>query len=106
MTPRALLVAGLLWGDEGKGATVDALTHRFNAGLIVRYNGGSQAGHNVVLPDGRQHCFSQFGSGTFYPGVKTHLSRFMLVNPMNMSNEYAHLHELGIHDAWERTTVD
>lgn len=99
------MVAGLAFGDEGKGATVDFLTQIHNAGLVVRYNGGSQAGHNVVTSDGRWHTFSQFGSGTFHPGVKTHLSEYMLVNPENMMRENAHLHELGIHDAIERLTV-
>ena len=103
---RAFLVAGLAWGDEGKGATVDYLTWKHNADLVVRYNGGSQAGHNVVTPDGRHHTFQQFGSGMFHPGVRTHLSRFMLINPMNMMREEEHLREVGITDAWQRTTVD
>lgn len=103
---RAYLVAGLGYGDEGKGATVDFLAREYGAGLIVRYNGGAQAAHNVVQPDGRQHTFAQFGSGMFHPGVRTHLSRFMLVNPINQMREEQALREVGITDAWERTTVD
>lgn len=87
-------VVGLSFGDEGKGSTVDWLVRRHNAGLVVRFNGGAQAGHNVVLPDGKHHCFSQFGSGTF-AGANTLLSRFMLVNPQSFLREDAHLRELG-----------
>src|SRR5215472_8223796 len=61
---RAIITVGLGFGDEGKGATVDYLTRHFGADLVVRYCGGSQAGHNVQLPDGRRHTFSQFGAGT------------------------------------------
>jgi len=98
-------VAGLMYGDEGKGSVVDALVRHSKADLVVRYNGGPQAGHNVVTPEGHHHCFSQFGSGTFVPGVRTHLSRFMLVNPANMNREEAHLCQLGVRDAYDRTSV-
>jgi hypothetical protein len=50
---RAVITVGLGFGDEGKGATVDFLTRALEADLVVRYCGGSQAGHNVELPDGR-----------------------------------------------------
>lgn len=105
MEKTAFLVAGLAYGDEGKGATVDFLARQHNAGLVVRYNGGAQAAHNVVLPDGKHHTFSQFGAATFVPGVRTHLSRFMLVNPLNMFPEEENLRKLGIRDAWQRLTV-
>ena len=100
------LVAGLGYGDEGKGSIVDYLVKREKARTVVRYNGGAQAGHRVVLPDGREHIFSQFGSGTLTPGVATHLSRFMLVEPMGMMREHEHLESLGCYDAFRRTTID
>ena len=88
------VVIGLNYGDEGKGAAVDWLCHGavsgdrncgdyYEAGsaAVVRFNGGAQAGHTVVTPDGRRHVFSQFGSGTF-AGCPTILSRFMMVNPI------------------------
>lgn len=104
---KAYIVAGLAFGDEGKGTTVEYLVRQHNAKLVVRYNGGPQAGHNVVLSNGIHHTFSQFGSGSFVNGVRTHLSRFMLVNPLNMELEAWHLRsECGISDIWERTTVD
>ena len=103
---RVYLVAGLGFGDEGKGTIVDFLTRSTGAHLVVRYNGGAQAAHNVVLPDGTSHCFSQFGSGSFVPRVQTHLSRHMLVNPLTMNHEGSHLLSLGVRDIWDRVTVD
>ena len=102
----AWLVADLGFGDAGKGSCVDFLVRAYNAHTVVRYNGGAQAGHNVVTPDGRQHVFAQFGSGTFVPGVRTHLSRYMLVNPVSLLAEEEHLSHLGVSDAFQRTTID
>ena len=101
-----ILVAGLGFGDEGKGGVVDFLTRKHDAKLVCRYNGGSQAAHNVITPDGRHHTFSQFGSGTFVEGCRTHLSRFMLVQPGSMLSEARHLGEVGVSDAFDRVTVD
>lgn len=102
---RAILVAGLGFGDEGKGSITDYLCRKYESKLVVRYNGGAQAAHNVVLADGRHHCFSQWGSGTF-AGAKTYLSRYMLVNPTFMLPEGEHLVSLGVTDAFERMFID
>lgn len=72
---------------------------------VVRFNGGPQAAHNVVLPDGRHHTFASFGSGTFVPGVRTHLSKHVLVNPISVFAEEAHLAGLGVVDALDRLTI-
>lgn len=84
---RALIVAGLGFGDEGKGSVVDWLVRRHDAELVVRYNGGPQAAHHVVLADGRVHCFAQLGAGALLPGVRTFLSRYMLVDPLALQAE-------------------
>ena len=89
------VVVGLGFGDEGKGTTVDRLTRARKAKLVVRYNGGAQAGHNVVTSDGRHHCFSQWGSGTF-AGAPTLLSRYMMVNPIFALSEAKRLEGSGI----------
>lgn len=102
---QALIVTDLGYGDAGKGTTVDFLARQKET-VVVRYNGGPQAAHNVVTPDGRHHTFAQFGSGSFTPGVRTHLSRFMLLNPLNMFPEAEHLMALGVRDIWQRVTVD
>lgn len=103
---KVVILAGLGFGDEGKGSICDYLTRSMGSKLTVRYSGGAQCGHHVVLPDGRHHCFSQFGSGSFVPGVGTHLSRHMLVNPISMLSEAKHLIQIGLTDIWERMSVD
>lgn len=103
---QAILLADLGFGDAGKGTITDFLTRRCAARTIVRYNGGPQAAHNVVCADGRHHTFSQFASGMFLPGTSTLLSRFMLLNPLNMLKEARHLHSCGIPDALQRVQID
>jgi adenylosuccinate synthase len=103
---RHWIVAGLGYGDEGKGTITDYLCAREEAGLVVRFNGGCQAGHNVITDDDRHHCFSQFGSGMLRPGVRTFLSRFMMVEPLALAAEAEHLTKLGIPDALDRIVVD
>jgi adenylosuccinate synthase len=102
----AILIADLGYGDAGKGSIIDALARETGAHTVVRYNGGAQAAHNVITPDGRQHTFSQFGSASFVPGVRTHLSRYMIVHPFAMLAEERHLHGLGVRDAFARTSIE
>jgi len=90
------IATGLGWGDEGKGSVIDALCRYSDIDYVVRYNGGSQAAHNVCLPDGRHHTFAQFGSGSFVPGVATILSHHMMVNPLSFMVEREVLHSKGI----------
>jgi adenylosuccinate synthase len=105
-----VIVADLGYGDAGKGTVVDWLcsprSGPYGVHTVVRFNGGAQAGHNVVTTDGRHHSFAQFGSGTFTPGVRTHLSRFMLVDPLALAAEATHLAAVGVPDALARLTID
>jgi adenylosuccinate synthase len=107
MTARreAHLVVDLGFGDAGKGTFTDWLVRRHGAHLVVRFNGGAQAGHNVVTEDGRHHTFAQFGAGSFVPGVRTHLARPTVLHPLAMLVEARHLARKGVPDALERTTV-
>lgn len=100
---KATIVSGLGFGDEGKGSIVDWLCRNQKGSLIVRFNGGAQAAHNVVTPAGVHHTFRQFGSGSLVPGVKTHLSRFMLVNPLALWVEAG---ELSVKSPLEPITID
>ncbi|HEY5985380.1 MAG TPA: adenylosuccinate synthetase, partial [Streptosporangiaceae bacterium] len=103
-----LIVVDLGYGDAGKGTVVDWLCSRQGAPVhsVIRFNGGAQAAHNVVTPDRRHHAFSQFGAGTFTPGVRTHLSRFALVDPLALAAEAQHLAVAGVRDALGRLTAD
>ncbi|WP_406288341.1 adenylosuccinate synthetase [Embleya sp. NBC_00896] len=111
MIHRHIAVVDLGFGDAGKGTTVDRLCARARdegrpVHAVVRFNGGAQAAHNVVTDDGRHHTFAQFGSGTFTPGTRTHLSRFMLVDPLALAAEAGHLRTLGVPDPFALLTVD
>jgi adenylosuccinate synthase len=104
---RAFITVDLGFGDSGKGTIVDALVPQVGAKLVIRYNGGAQAGHNVVDANtGHHHTFSQFGSGTFTPGVRTLLSAYTYVNPLTMEKEEAHLASKGVTNAWNRMHID
>lgn len=101
----AIVVVDLGFGDAGKGLVTDFLVRETGARLVVRYNGGAQAGHNVVAPDGRHHTFAQIGSGSFVPGVRTFLSRHVVVHPTALLVEGRRLAELGVGDALERLSI-
>lgn len=92
---RARAVIGANFGDEGKGVLTDYLCATQGAGVVVRFNGGAQASHTVVTPDGLRHVFSHFGSGTLW-GVPTFLSQFYACNPIIFFDEGKLLGELGI----------
>jgi len=98
---KAKIVVGSIWGDEGKGITTDYLTKRVienNEGLtsperqiVVRFSGGQQAGHNVVIDD-RKHVHSNFGSGTLR-GVPSYFSHHCTVYPVTIYREAQVLNE-------------
>ena len=102
---RAYVIVDLGFGDAGKGLLTDFLVRHVNAGLVVRYNGGAQAGHNVIAPDGRHHTFSQFGSGTFVPNVRTYLSRQVVIDPLALLVEGDTLEEKGVRDVFSRLRI-
>jgi adenylosuccinate synthase len=83
----AIITVGLSFGDEGKGKVVDALVRKHNSGLVVRYSGGSQAAHSVVLDNGTHHVFAQLGAGSFNKETETLLSHKMLVEPLALMIE-------------------
>jgi len=99
-------VVDLGFGDAGKGATVDFLVRDQGADLVVRFNGGAQAAHNVITPDGRHHTFAQFGSGSFVPGVRTHLGPRLVIDPGALLVEAEHLERKGVVRPLDRLTVD
>ena len=102
---RAIAVVDLGFGDAGKGLLTDFLTRRTSAEVIVRFNGGAQAGHNVVTADGRHHTFAQMGAGSFSPGVRTFLSRDVVVHPTALLVEARVLATKGVPDALLRIAM-
>src|SRR6201998_1759413 len=63
----AVVLIGAQWGDEGKGKATDLLGGR--AQWVVRYQGGNNAGHTVVLPSGENFALHLIPSGVLAPGV-------------------------------------
>jgi len=90
----AKAVIGAGYGDEGKGLLTDLLAAATPDSIVIRSNGGAQAGHTVVTPDRRRHVFHHIGSGAL-AGVATHLSAHFVVHPMMMLAEWRALRELG-----------
>lgn len=89
----ASAVIGSAYGDEGKGLMTDILAQQ-GADIVVRSNGGAQAGHTVTTPDGKGHVFHHFGSGAF-SGVSSHMSQFFVSHPMLLLQEFEALRQLG-----------
>ena len=102
---KTYIVIGLGYGDEGKGSWVDHLVRKHDVRYTIRFNGGAQALHHVVSPEGVEHGFSQFGSGTLVDGVITILSRFMLVEPLAMIQEAKILSDKGVHAPFSRMII-
>lgn len=92
---RAHVVIGANYGDEGKGLMTDYLVRRHNIPLVIRYNGGAQAGHTVVTPEGDRHVFHHFGSGTL-AGAATYLDLQFISNPILFNKERKELRALGV----------
>lgn len=103
MSKNAYIITGLGYGDEGKGSIVDWLTVEHQAHTVIR-TGGPQALHRVVTSDGREHVFSQFGSGTLR-GAKTHLSRHMVTAPSALLREGRMLRTLCGRDVFTGVTI-
>jgi adenylosuccinate synthase len=75
---------------------------------VIRYCGGSQAGHNVQLPDGRRHTFAQFGAGTLAETSvrpRTYLGPQVIIDPPALRREAEHLSELGVKNPIDLLTV-
>jgi len=94
MGKRAYVVLGTLFGDEGKGMQINELCKNLVLPLVVRFNGGHQAGHTVVLENGTRHVFSNFGSGTFQ-NAPTFWSKYCTVSPVGIKREGNVLRKLG-----------
>lgn len=88
------IVLGTQFGDEGKGSFTNHLCKKDESSLVIRFNGGHQAGH-TVLHETIRHTFSSFGSGTF-KNVPTYWSKYCTIYPIALINEYNILNEKGI----------
>jgi adenylosuccinate synthase len=81
-----VVVIGAQWGDEGKGKIVDYLAKE--AQIIVRFSGGANAGHTIVIGD-QEYALHLIPSGILYPDKMVILGTGMVIDPVALFNELA-----------------
>jgi adenylosuccinate synthase len=89
----ATVIVGLQWGDEGKGKTTDFLAEQ--TAMVVRYQGGDNAGHTVVRGD-EVFKLRLTPSGVLYPHITSVIGNGVVVNPLTLIDELDMLTERGI----------
>ncbi|MEI6564023.1 MAG: adenylosuccinate synthase [bacterium] len=93
--PNTLLI-GAQWGDEGKGKIVDFLS--LNADVVVRYQGGSNAGHTIEIGKER-YVLHLIPSGILYPGKTCVIGNGLVIDPAALVHEIKELEKRGIKTA-------
>ena len=89
----ATVIVGLQWGDEGKGKTTDFLAEQ--VAMVVRYQGGDNAGHTVVSGD-EVFKLRLTPSGVLYPHITSVIGNGVVVNPITLLDELDNLAGRGI----------
>ena len=89
----SLVLVGSQWGDEGKGKITDFLAEK--ADMVVRYQGGNNAGHTVVS-DGVEYKLHLIPSGILYPGTTCIIGNGVVIDPKVLLQELDYLEERGI----------
>ncbi|QKT08565.1 adenylosuccinate synthase [Gordonia sp. X0973] len=90
----AIVLIGAQWGDEGKGKATDLLGGKLQ--WVVRYQGGNNAGHTVVLPNGETFALHLIPSGILTPGVRNVIGNGVVVDPSVLLSELAGLEDRGV----------
>lgn len=86
-------IVGAQWGDEGKGKITNYLS--IDADMVVRHQGGNNAGHSIVI-EGKRYALHLIPSGIFDPKIKNIMANGMVINPIAMLEELSILEEQGI----------
>src|SRR6185436_17613215 len=89
----AIVIVGAQWGDEGKGKIVDIYTE--SADLVVRYGGGPNAGHTLVVGDDKL-VVRLVPSGVLRKGVACVLGQGMVIDPTSLISELDDLAKRGV----------
>ncbi|MFQ5900188.1 MAG: adenylosuccinate synthase [Thermodesulfobacteriota bacterium] len=87
-----IVVVGAQWGDEGKGKIVDILSEF--ADIVVRYQGGNNAGHTVVIGE-EKFILHLIPTGIFYPGKRCVIGNGVVIDPEGLIKEIETLSEAG-----------
>lgn len=86
-------IVGLQWGDEGKGKVIDILAE--HSDIVVRFNGGANAGHTVVI-DGNRFALHLLPSGSIRPNIVCVITNAVVVDPDTLLKEIETLGQKGI----------
>lgn len=89
----ALVVVGAQWGDEGKGKVIDFLSQQ--ADVVVRHQGGNNAGHTVVVND-QEFKLHLVPSGILYPDTWCVIANGVVIDPKVLLDELAYLKDRGV----------
>ena len=87
------VIVGINWGDEGKGRMVDLLTENYD--IVIRYQGGGNAGHTVINEHGK-FALHLLPSGIFREGVVNILGNGVAVDPENLWQEMQDVAQKGV----------
>lgn len=94
MSERRVLIVGAQYGDEGKGKIVDLLVQREKMEVVVRYNGGNNAGHTIVLDDGK-YPLHLLPSGILHSEVHNVIGAGVVIDPGGLAGEISNLRQKG-----------
>ncbi len=89
------IVIGAQWGDEGKGKIVDCLTARHHYAMVVRFQGGANAGHTIHIGD-RKFVLHLIPSGILNPEVVNVIGAGLVVDPRALRDEIRMLESAGV----------
>ncbi|MBS9334681.1 adenylosuccinate synthase [Fructobacillus sp. M1-13] len=89
----ATVIVGSQWGDEGKGKITDFLSQK--ADYVVRYSGGDNAGHTLVLNGEKLHL-QLIPSGILLENVQNVIGNGVVLNPLTLFNEIDYLKQYGV----------
>src|ERR1041384_2476152 len=90
----AIVLIGAQWGDEGKGKVTDLLGGQ--VGYVVRFQGGNNAGHTVITPDGEKYALHLIPSGILTPNTTSVIGNGVVVDPAVLIREMDGLIERGV----------
>lgn len=93
---KADVIIGAGYGDEGKGYFTDYISSTKEKSIVIRFNGGAQAGHTVITPDNKRHVFGHFTSNLFLNNSSAYLSKYFQINPIIFLKELKELRNIKI----------
>ena len=95
-----IVIVGAQWGDEGKGKIIDILSEKVD--YIVRYQGGNNAGHTVVVGD-KEYIFHLIPSGILHKDKICCIGNGVVIDPLVLLHELEELSKVG--QVWAHNSI-